>query len=146
MKTLSLIFSLILISLSATSFAQTKTEKLKVSGECGTCKKKIEAAAKNAGATYALWNKDTKVLTIKYNSNSSNTAKIEQSVANAGYDTPDFKAPDDAYNQLDDCCKYDRSASSGSAKVNADDTHKKGDKSADEKDSKKGEKETGKKS
>ena len=51
MKTLSIIFSFILLSLSATSFAQSKTEKLKVSGECGTCKKKIEAAAKNAGAT-----------------------------------------------------------------------------------------------
>jgi hypothetical protein len=142
MKTLSIIFSFILFSLSATSFAQTKTEKLKVSGECGTCKKKIEAAAKNAGATYALWNKDSKVLTIKYNSNSSNTEKIEQAIANTGYDTPDFKASDDAYNQLDDCCKYDRTSASETAK----DAHKKGDKCADDKDCKKTEKVSSKKS
>jgi mercuric ion binding protein len=109
MKTVKIfLLSFLVIFFSKVLVAQTKTENFKVSGECGTCKKKIEAAAKKAGATYALWNIDTKQLTIKYNGSSSNTAKIEQAVANAGYDTPEYKATDDAYNQLDDCCKYDR--------------------------------------
>ncbi len=112
MKTLK-ISSILLIcfSLATTSFAQkAKTESLKVSGECGMCKKKIETAAKTAGASFAEWNKDTKILTIKYNSTSTNAAKIQQAVADKGYDTPDFKATEEAYNKLDKCCQYEREA------------------------------------
>ena len=104
----SLLLSFVFISIASVGFAQTKTETLKVSGECGSCKKKIESAAKKAGATYALWDVDSKELTIKYNSTSSNTAKIEKAIAAVGYDTPDFKATDDAYHKLDKCCQYDR--------------------------------------
>ena len=109
MKTLQIsLLSFLFILGSHFSFAQTKTEKFKVSGECNTCKKKIETAAKKAGASYAFWDKDSKVMTIKYDAASSNTTKIQQSIANAGYDTPQYRASDDAYNNLDDCCKYDR--------------------------------------
>jgi hypothetical protein len=110
MKTIR-IFSVItlLMAITASGFAQTsKTETLKIAGECGMCKKKIEKAAKEAGAVYALWNKDTKILTIKYSSSTTNTAKIEQKIAGVGYDTPNFKATDEAYNELDECCKYER--------------------------------------
>ena len=114
MKTIFL--SLIISSIALTGFAQVKTNKLQVSGECGSCKKKIEAAAKKAGASYALWNIDSKELTVKYDSRSSNTAKIEQSIARAGYDTPDFKATDAAYSKLDKCCQYQRSTATTTAK------------------------------
>jgi len=113
MKTLkAFFFSFILVSLTTVAFAQAKTEKLSVSGECKTCKKKIETAAKTAGASYALWDVNSKILTVKYNSTSTNTAKIENAVAAAGYDTKDVKASDAAYNKLDDCCKYDRANAS----------------------------------
>lgn len=113
MKTLKyFFFSFLFLSLTAVVFAQTKTEKLAVSGECGTCKRKIETAAKSAGASYAVWNVSDKMLTVKYNSTSTNTAKIENAVAAAGYDTQDVKASNAAYNKLDDCCKYDRATSS----------------------------------
>jgi periplasmic mercuric ion binding protein len=106
------IFSLVLFLLiSSFAFAQTtKKETYKVAGECGMCQKKIETAAKKAGARYASWNVDTKELTVTYNSTSSNTAKIQQAVANSGYDTPNFKASEAAYNSLHDCCKYERTA------------------------------------
>jgi mercuric ion binding protein len=114
MKTFKLFFfSFILLLVANLAFAQTKTETLKVSGECGTCKKKIESAAKKAGASYALWDANTKILKVKYNSSSSNTAKIEKSIAAVGYDTPDFKATDEAYNKLDDCCQYERTTAAG---------------------------------
>ena len=114
MKTLKTFFLFFLLSATTITFAQTKTETLNVSGECGTCKKKIETAAKSAGASYAVWNAGNKILTVKYNSASTNTAKIETAVAAAGYDTPDVKASGKAYDKLDDCCKYDRSASAPS--------------------------------
>lgn len=109
MKTLKILsFGMLFIAIASVSFAQVKSETLKVSGECGMCKKKIEKAAKDAGASYALWDKDTKVLTLKYNSSSTNTAKIEKKIAAVGYDTPDFKATEEAYKKLDKCCQYER--------------------------------------
>lgn len=111
----TLFFSLLFISFSVISFAQVKSEKMKVAGECGMCKKKIEKAAKDAGATYAVWNVDSKELTVKYNSASSNVAKIEKAVAAAGYDTPAYKATEEAYKKLDECCQYKREAASASA-------------------------------
>lgn len=108
MKTLNIIFSFIFLSISVIGFSQTTTSTFKVAGECGTCKKKIETAAKEAGASYALWNKDSKSLTVKFASTSTNKAKIEQSIAAAGYDTPDVKATDEAYKSLDECCQYAR--------------------------------------
>ena len=87
-----------------------------MSGECGTCKKKIETAAKKAGATYALWNVDSKELTVKYNSTTTNSAKIQKTIADAGYDTQDFKASDKAYNSLDGCCQYERTTNTDKEK------------------------------
>lgn len=115
MKTLKLVFSLLFLSFATISFAQTKTEKFAVSGECGTCKKKIEKAARTAGATSAVWNTDTKMLTVKYSGTATNKAKIETAIAGAGYDTPDVRATDEAYKKLDDCCQYQRTVASAKA-------------------------------
>jgi periplasmic mercuric ion binding protein len=114
MKTIKL-FSAILFccSLSAAAVAQSvKTETFHVSGNCGMCETKIEKAAKSAGASYAEWNKDTKVITVKYDSKSTDAARIQQGIAGAGYDNVGARATDDAYNKLHSCCKYDRTAAS----------------------------------
>jgi len=121
MKTLK-IFSTILLCCSAAtiSFAQkTKTDSFQVSGNCGMCETKIEKAAKSAGATYAEWNKDTKVITVKYNSSSSNLAKIQKSIADVGYDNVGVKTTTEAYDKLHACCKYERTESN-QAKDGAD--------------------------
>lgn len=112
MKTLK-IFSTLLVccAIATTSFSQkTKTETFQVSGNCGMCETKIEKAAKAAGATYAEWNKDTKIITVKYNSTSSNLAKIQKSIAEVGYDNAGAKSTADAYDKLHGCCKYERTA------------------------------------
>src|SRR6187551_1758776 len=105
------IFSTVLLccAIATTSFSQkTKTETFQVSGNCGMCEAKIEKAAKAAGASYADWNKDTKVITVKYSSTSSNLAKIQKSIADAGYDNVGVKTTTEAYDKLHDCCKYDK--------------------------------------
>lgn len=112
MKTLK-IFSFIALFLASAmlSFGQkTTTENIPVSGNCGMCKAKIEKAAKSSGAKEATWDADKKVLTVKYNSSSTNAAKIQQAIAAVGYDTRDVKATDEAYNKLHGCCQYDRGA------------------------------------
>jgi len=115
MKTLRIysLFSLflaiaVLIS-PVNSFAQKiRSEKFKVAGECSMCKKKIEKTAKEAGVAYAVWNQQTKVLNVTYNASTTNTSIIQQKIASVGYDTPQYKATNDAYEALEECCQYVR--------------------------------------
>ena len=116
MKTLkSFFFSFLLVTITTVAFAQTKTEKIAVSGECEMCKRAIEKAAKGAGASYAIWDANAKILTVKYKSTSTNTAKIEKAVAGIGYDTEHAKASDEAYDKLHACCQYERNPSAQKA-------------------------------
>jgi mercuric ion binding protein len=124
MKTFQILsFCFLFMSVSIIGFAQTKTEKIAVAGECGMCKSKIEKAAKSAGASYALWNVDAKLLTVKYDSKKTSTVKIEKAVASAGYDTKSTKATEEAYNSLHSCCQYDRTASSQTSDSCCNDEH-----------------------
>ena len=112
MKTINifaaLLFSIFTINIS---FAQTavKKETIKVLGNCGMCKSKIEKSAKTAGATFASWSPETQFLNVSYNTKKSNSEKIQKAVAASGYDTEKFKATAKAYDNLHGCCKYDRS-------------------------------------
>lgn len=112
MKTFKAFFcALFIVACSSVSFAQTtQSDTLDVAGVCGMCKKKIETAAKSAGAAFASWSPDTKKLVISYNPAATNSVKVQQSVASAGYDTPEVKATEAAYANLHECCKYDRTA------------------------------------
>lgn len=94
--------------ISGSVIGQSTTETFKVSGNCGMCKTKIEKAALAAGAEKAVWDVDSKDLTITYASSSTNTAKIQKKIAEVGYDNVGFKASDKAYDKLHGCCKYDR--------------------------------------
>ncbi len=105
------------ILLIATMFAfsakaQNKTtevsESFEVNGNCGMCKTNIEKAAKKAGATKADWNETSHVLDVTYNNKKTNKAKIQKSVASAGYDNVGATASDETYEKLHGCCKYER--------------------------------------
>jgi periplasmic mercuric ion binding protein len=87
----------------------SKTESIKVWGNCNLCKTKIEKAAKISGVSKAEWNKDTKLLTVVYNTAEVKSDDIQKSIAAAGYDTSKFKATDANYDALPGCCKYERS-------------------------------------
>lgn len=96
----------------AFTFAQAQTSEIvdsvAVNGKCGMCKKSIEKSAMEAGATTATWDRKSKVLNVKYDASKTNMHKIEQKVAEKGYDTENVKATDEAYSKLEDCCLYDR--------------------------------------
>lgn len=81
---------------------------MKVSGNCSSCKKHIETASKVEGVSSAAWNKNTHLLTISYNPAKITNDQIQKNVAAVGYDTEKYKANDNAYNNLDECCQYDR--------------------------------------
>jgi copper chaperone CopZ len=106
MKKITLLL-LSFLTISIFSFAQAPTT-IKVSGNCGMCKKHIEKAAKDAGASNANWDKASKLLTVTFDPNKTNTDKIETAIAGAGYDTEHKEASQEAYKKLDECCQYDR--------------------------------------
>ena len=89
------------------AFAQTPTS-IKVSGNCGSCKKNIEKAAMDAGATTANWDKTKKLLALTFDAGKTSTDKIETAIAGAGYDTENKVATEEAYKKLEECCQYDR--------------------------------------
>lgn len=107
MKTKHL-FLIALCFCAAPLFAQTKTDSVKVWGNCDDCKDKIENAAKLTGVTSAEWNKENLMLVVNYEPGKISVLDIEKSVAGVGYDTQDIKADDAAYKKLPKCCQYKR--------------------------------------
>ncbi|MEA4935634.1 MAG: heavy-metal-associated domain-containing protein [Paludibacter sp.] len=116
MKTIKFIFAAIIaISVSVSSFAQTnkktettatRTETIKVSGNCESCKARIEKAAKVPGVTKTDWSIKTKLLTVTYDPKKVTNDVIQKNIAAVGHDTPKYKATDKVYNALPSCCKY----------------------------------------
>ena len=80
-----------------------------VAGNCGMCQSRIEKTAKSiAGVVNAEWDKDNKMLTLKYDSSQTSIGEVSESIAKAGHDTKYSKAGEDVYNNLPGCCQYDR--------------------------------------
>lgn len=88
----------------------TKTETVKIFGNCGMCKTTIEKAGNLKKVAQVDWNKDTKTATLTYDSQKTNQNEILKRIALAGYDSNSFLAPEAAYNNLPGCCQYDREA------------------------------------
>jgi copper chaperone CopZ len=106
MKTLKFFIAIMALTISTSVFAATKTESIKVSGNCESCKARIEKAAKVNGVTKAEWNDKTKVLTLVYDPAKVKSDDVQKKIAAVGHDTPKYKATTTAYNALPGCCKY----------------------------------------
>jgi copper chaperone CopZ len=78
-----------------------------VSGNCEMCKATIEKSAKSiAGVSNAIWDIETKKLSVTYDTTKTKVDDIHKAIAKSGYDTDKQKATDEAYNSLHTCCKY----------------------------------------
>ncbi len=94
---------------STTKVMHTVTDSFAVSGNCGMCKKTIEAALKDVdGVISATWNKETKMITVHYNPHSISLNSMKQKIADVGYDTDTIKAKKETYDGLPGCCQYER--------------------------------------
>lgn len=98
-----------LVIFSCNSIANSKSETFKVYGNCGMCKKTIEEALNKEGIE-SDWNKKSKMIQVTYDSIKYNNQQIHQFIAEAGYDTELVRGNDSAYNNLHECCKYERKA------------------------------------
>ncbi|PKQ46412.1 mercury transporter [Confluentibacter flavum] len=86
----------------------SKTENVKIYGNCEMCESTIENAGNIKKVASVDWDKDTKMATLIYDSSKTNSDEILKRIALAGYDSDNFLAPDDAYAKLAECCQYDR--------------------------------------
>jgi len=84
------------------------TASFPVSGNCSMCKKRIEKAAKDANAHTADWYIKKGMLTLSFDPAKTTQDQIQKKIAEAGHDNGDYKADDEVYNNLPDCCLYDR--------------------------------------
>ena len=109
-KSILLVTFIMLLSFTA-SFAQiknSKTEQVKVYGNCGMCENTIEKAGNLNKVATVEWNKDTKMATLTYDATQTNANEILKRIALVGYDSEKFLAPNDVYNKLHECCLYER--------------------------------------
>ncbi len=105
------VLSLMSMFLLGTSmvFAQAKTEKFEVKGNCGMCENRIEKAANSVdGVTAADWDKETKIIEVSFDESTTSANKVQMAIAKVDHDTPMHKAKDEVYNALPGCCKYNR--------------------------------------
>ena len=123
MKTIKMFFTAATM-LVAVSFANAQSDKaqrtigikketIKVSGTCSMDKRRIENTAYSVdGVKSAEWNENTQALTLTYSVFKKDAAdNVQQKIASVGNDTKKYKAADEAYNNLPDCCHYQRTKS-----------------------------------
>jgi len=99
---------MLLLAFQVSAQEKTHTEKFEVAGNCGLCKKRIEQAAKEAGVKSINWDVNTHMATVTYQEGKTTLDKIKQNIAKAGHDTREFRAKDEVYENLHECCVYDR--------------------------------------
>lgn len=112
MQLISKILMVITILLSTSKgFSQiknSKTETVKIYGNCEMCKATIEKAGNVKKTANVIWDENTGLATLTYDINKTNRDEILKRIALAGYDNEQFLAPDDVYAKLPGCCQYDR--------------------------------------
>ncbi|MEX1276609.1 MAG: heavy metal-associated domain-containing protein [Bacteroidota bacterium] len=88
-----------------------KLEKAAINVEtavCDMCSATIETAAEKAeGVKSATVDLETKIAAVEFDPSRTTLAKIEQAIANAGYNANETVRDAEAYKKLDACCKLD---------------------------------------
>lgn len=121
------ILVLAVMLIGTTTFAQNKNAKttMEVDGVCLMCKSRIEKAClKTKGVKSAVWNVKTHELKLIYDDRKTSIETIRNSVTNAGHDTKELKATEEAYAKVHPCCRYRDVAVLEDHKVEEEHDHK----------------------
>jgi mercuric ion binding protein len=108
MKIIITYISCILLLVACGGEKNAATVSFKVYGNCGMCEKTIEGSLEHEGIYLADWDKETKMIQIRYDSVKIQLAQLHQIIADSGYDTELARATDEAYSDLHECCQYER--------------------------------------
>lgn len=83
-------------------------QEFKVKGNCNMCKSRIEQTAQKAGANSAHWDLEHQILELEISTEHSSFDKILKQIAEAGHDNERYTASEETYNNLPECCLYER--------------------------------------
>ena len=108
MKTLKIALLAAFQLVAVSVFAHEKQDSVKVSGNCGMCKSRIEKAARINGVKTVEWNEESKMLVVSYDTHAVTLDEIQKKVAAVGHDTEKYRAEDAVYKKLPGCCRYER--------------------------------------
>ena len=98
---------LTVFAISALSVQAQKAElTFGVSGLCGMCEDRIEAAFDQKGIVAADYNLDTKKMHVVYKTKKWDEERLHKLATGAGHDTDKYKADDELYANIHGCCKY----------------------------------------
>jgi|APTNR8051073442_1049403.scaffolds.fasta_scaffold00032_144 mercuric ion binding protein len=101
-----IVFLFISIAAIAQSKSKVVTASIKVYGNCGMCKDRIEQALDHKGIKTATWDPTTKNLEVVYVPKKISEQQICDLVSAVGHDTDKSKASDEMYAKLPFCCLY----------------------------------------
>lgn len=90
------------------AISELKTETIKVRGNCGSCKRRIENAVKTFLSAKGDWDILTKILTLTYDPGQTSKDAIMRKIAEVGHDNELYTAESSVYEALPGCCLYDR--------------------------------------
>lgn len=94
--------------------AQEKKNKnvkyeFEVRGNCEQCQKRIQKAALTiVGVKSAVWDMESHTMTVIINEEKCVLLDVKKAIAKIGHDNDEVKASDEVYENLNNCCKYER--------------------------------------
>jgi copper chaperone CopZ len=103
------ILMITILLIGSITLAQNKNAKasFEVDGVCMMCKTRIEKACLNTkGVKSAVWNVETHELRLIYDERKTSIDSIQSKILEAGHDTQELKATDQAYATVHTCCRY----------------------------------------
>lgn len=81
--------------------------EFRVEGLCEMCEERIETSAMSVrGVESATWDVDKKMLHLAFNKSLTTLDTVQKAIAQAGHDNGKYRAPDDVYKNLPECCLY----------------------------------------
>lgn len=104
----------LLLLVTVSIFAQEKKSKnakftTEINGNCEHCKQRIEKTALSVqGVKSAVWNVDSKQLTVILNEQKTDVATVKKAIAISGHDSDTEKTTAATYSSLPQCCQYER--------------------------------------
>ena len=105
------LFALVCLTSTASGLGQKAELTFGVSGLCGMCENRIEAAYDQKGIVVADYDLDTHTLHVVYKVKKWDEERLHRLATAVGHDTDKFKASDEVYANIHGCCKYREHAS-----------------------------------
>ncbi len=100
------LLSLLLLASCSKSKKETTEVKFYARGNCDMCKERIEAAALDVkGVSKAVWDVDSKALTVNIDTVQTTLLAVHKAVASVGHSTKLVPMNQKAHDELPYCCK-----------------------------------------